>query len=149
VGKDVFIAHCPERINPGDPKWNVANIAGWSIVRWKGLAMAVDFYKDITNRRGAADEIHPAPPKRWRLWKILSGISISLSSMNWPGLFDNLISMWKMWSKAPRPSRLLLCAFSFLRCRRALHSGRSVLSHRTGQRKRFRSQIFAHRPRDQ
>lgn len=26
IGKDVFIAHCPERVNPGDPKWNVSNI---------------------------------------------------------------------------------------------------------------------------
>jgi nucleotide sugar dehydrogenase len=49
VGKDVFIAHCPERINPGDPKWNVANIARVvGSFDEKGLAMAVDFYKDIT-----------------------------------------------------------------------------------------------------
>lgn len=26
VGADVYLAHCPERINPGDPKWNVSNI---------------------------------------------------------------------------------------------------------------------------
>lgn len=26
VGKNVFISHCPERINPGDPVWNVSNI---------------------------------------------------------------------------------------------------------------------------
>lgn len=26
VGKDIYVAHCPERINPGDPKWNVSNI---------------------------------------------------------------------------------------------------------------------------
>ncbi|HCJ52881.1 MAG TPA: hypothetical protein DHV25_04150 [Candidatus Kerfeldbacteria bacterium] len=26
LGKDFFLAHCPERINPGDPKWNVRNI---------------------------------------------------------------------------------------------------------------------------
>ena len=26
VGKDYYLAHCPERINPGDPKWNVSNI---------------------------------------------------------------------------------------------------------------------------
>lgn len=26
VGKDIYLAHCPERINPGDPKWNVSNI---------------------------------------------------------------------------------------------------------------------------
>jgi nucleotide sugar dehydrogenase len=26
VGRDIYIAHCPERINPGDEKWNVSNI---------------------------------------------------------------------------------------------------------------------------
>lgn len=26
VGTDIYLAHCPERINPGDPKWNVSNI---------------------------------------------------------------------------------------------------------------------------
>lgn len=26
VGKTLHIAHCPERINPGDPKWHVGNI---------------------------------------------------------------------------------------------------------------------------
>jgi len=26
IGESVFISHCPERINPGDPKWNVTNI---------------------------------------------------------------------------------------------------------------------------
>jgi UDP-N-acetyl-D-glucosamine dehydrogenase len=26
VGKTLYIAHCPERINPGDPKWHVGNI---------------------------------------------------------------------------------------------------------------------------
>lgn len=26
AGKDFFLAHCPERINPGDPKWTVKNI---------------------------------------------------------------------------------------------------------------------------
>ena len=26
VGKDINLAHCPERINPGDPRWNVYNI---------------------------------------------------------------------------------------------------------------------------
>lgn len=26
VGKTIHIAHCPERINPGDPKWHVGNI---------------------------------------------------------------------------------------------------------------------------
>ncbi len=26
AGKDFNVAHCPERINPGDPKWNIYNI---------------------------------------------------------------------------------------------------------------------------
>lgn len=26
VGKDIFLAHCPERINPGDTKWDVSTI---------------------------------------------------------------------------------------------------------------------------
>ena len=26
ISRDVFIAHCPERINPGDEVWNVTNI---------------------------------------------------------------------------------------------------------------------------
>lgn len=26
LGKTIFLAHCPERINPGDPKWHVGNI---------------------------------------------------------------------------------------------------------------------------
>lgn len=26
VGKDLYLAHCPERINPGDTRWNVSNI---------------------------------------------------------------------------------------------------------------------------
>lgn len=26
VGKSIYLAHCPERINPGDPKWHVGNI---------------------------------------------------------------------------------------------------------------------------
>lgn len=26
VGEDYYLAHCPERINPGDKKWNVSNI---------------------------------------------------------------------------------------------------------------------------
>lgn len=27
IGEDIYLAHCPERINPGDPNWNVSNIA--------------------------------------------------------------------------------------------------------------------------
>lgn len=47
-GKDFFLAHCPERINPGDKKWGV-----WNIPRVVGgfndlsLKKAVKFYKSI------------------------------------------------------------------------------------------------------
>ncbi|EKE16306.1 MAG: UDP-glucose 6-dehydrogenase [uncultured bacterium] len=48
VGKDYEMAHCPERINPGDPKWNVTNIPRvvGSFTK-NGLAKAVAFYEDI------------------------------------------------------------------------------------------------------
>ncbi len=48
IGKDYELAHCPERINPGDPKWNVTNIPRvvGSFTK-KGLGAAVDFYSDV------------------------------------------------------------------------------------------------------
>lgn len=50
VGKDVFIAHCPERVNPGDPKWNVSNIprvvGSFDEI---GLSRAKDFYESIVD----------------------------------------------------------------------------------------------------
>lgn len=48
VGKDIYVAHCPERINPGDPKWNVRNIN--RVVGANSqpeLDMAVGLYKDL------------------------------------------------------------------------------------------------------
>lgn len=48
VGRDFSLAHCPERINPGDKKWNVRNIprvVGASDP--KGLKKAVAFYESI------------------------------------------------------------------------------------------------------
>ena len=48
VGSDVFIAHCPERINPGDPVWNVTNIPRvLGAFSQKGLNIALEFYKSI------------------------------------------------------------------------------------------------------
>lgn len=50
VNKDFFVSHCPERINPGDPKWNVENIprvAGSS--NEEGLARTIAFYESIVN----------------------------------------------------------------------------------------------------
>jgi len=50
VGRDVFIAHCPERINPGDPKWNVTNIPRVvGSFDKKGLKIALDFYRSIVD----------------------------------------------------------------------------------------------------
>lgn len=50
VGIDFEVSHCPERINPGDKKWNVYNIARniWaSTPEWtKKIA---DFYRDFIN----------------------------------------------------------------------------------------------------
>ena len=48
LGEDVFIAHCPERINPGDPKWNITNIPRVvGAFCAEGLQKAVDFYESI------------------------------------------------------------------------------------------------------
>jgi nucleotide sugar dehydrogenase len=52
VGKDYELAHCPERINPGDPKWNVTNIPRVvGSFSEKGLAKAVAFYEDIIDAK--------------------------------------------------------------------------------------------------
>ncbi|MEI8343444.1 MAG: nucleotide sugar dehydrogenase [Candidatus Moraniibacteriota bacterium] len=52
VGKDYELAHSPERINPGDPIWNVTNIPRvvGSFTK-KGLAQAVEFYEDIIDAK--------------------------------------------------------------------------------------------------
>lgn len=50
VGKDIFISHCPERINPGDPKWNVTNIPRVvGSFEKKGLDMSLQFYRSIVD----------------------------------------------------------------------------------------------------
>ncbi|HCP08807.1 MAG TPA: nucleotide sugar dehydrogenase [Candidatus Moranbacteria bacterium] len=50
IGKDVHIAHCPERINPGDEKWNVTNIPRVvGSMDKKGLQIALDFYASIVD----------------------------------------------------------------------------------------------------
>lgn len=48
VGHDIYLAHCPERINPGDPKWNVSNIN--RVVGANSqpeLDMAVELYRSL------------------------------------------------------------------------------------------------------
>jgi nucleotide sugar dehydrogenase len=48
VGKDIYLAHCPERINPGDPKWNVSNINRVVGANSKSeLDMAVKLYEEL------------------------------------------------------------------------------------------------------
>ena len=48
VGKDYELAHCPERINPGDSKWNVTNIPRVvGSFNDKGLETAASFYESI------------------------------------------------------------------------------------------------------
>lgn len=48
VGKDVSLAHCPERINPGDEIWNVTNIPRVvGALDTTGLRRAIDFYRSI------------------------------------------------------------------------------------------------------
>jgi nucleotide sugar dehydrogenase len=50
IGKDYFLAHCPERINPGDPKWNVTNIPRVvGSYDAEGLKIALEFYQSIVD----------------------------------------------------------------------------------------------------
>ncbi len=47
-GKDFYLAHCPERLNPGDKKWTIENIPRViGSFDEKGLRKAVRFYKSI------------------------------------------------------------------------------------------------------
>ncbi len=48
AGEDFYLAHCPERINPGDGKWSVANIPRVvGSLEERGLEMALHFYRSI------------------------------------------------------------------------------------------------------
>lgn len=50
LGTDVYLAHCPERINPGDPKWNVSNIPRVvGATDTTGLERALSFYRSIVD----------------------------------------------------------------------------------------------------
>ncbi len=55
VGRDYELSHCPERINPGDSRWNVTNInrVVGSFTK-RGLQKTLNFYKDIIDA-----EIYP------------------------------------------------------------------------------------------
>ena len=48
AGIDFYVAHCPERINPGDKKWNVENIPRVvGSLESTGLKKALAFYRSI------------------------------------------------------------------------------------------------------
>ncbi|MEK7182017.1 MAG: nucleotide sugar dehydrogenase [Patescibacteria group bacterium] len=50
VGTDIYISHCPERINPGDPKWDVTNIPRVvGSFDAKGLEISLAFYRSIVD----------------------------------------------------------------------------------------------------
>lgn len=50
VNEDYYLTHCPERINPGDPKWNVTNIPRVvGSFNEKGLNDAKEFYEAIVD----------------------------------------------------------------------------------------------------
>lgn len=52
TGEDFHLAHCPERINPGDKKWNITNIPRViGAISEDGLKRAVKFYKSILNSK--------------------------------------------------------------------------------------------------
>ncbi len=47
-GKDFFLAHCPERIDPGNVQWNVSNIPRViGALHPEGLKLATEFYRSI------------------------------------------------------------------------------------------------------
>lgn len=50
IGKDIYMSHCPERINPGDPNWDVTNIPRVvGSFEKTGLDMSVQFYSSIVD----------------------------------------------------------------------------------------------------
>jgi len=47
-GKDFYLAHCPERINPGDLKWTVRNIPRVvGGLEEKSLKLSLEFYRSV------------------------------------------------------------------------------------------------------
>lgn len=52
VGKTLHVAHCPERINPGDPKWHVGNINRVvGATTSEGLEIAYAFYDKLIDAK--------------------------------------------------------------------------------------------------
>lgn len=49
VGTDVYIAHCPERVNPGDKTWNVSNLPRVvGSFDETGLNIALEYYRNMS-----------------------------------------------------------------------------------------------------
>lgn len=56
-GKDFELSHCPERINPGDPKWNVLNIPrNVGSLSQKGNKHIANFYRSFLE--GKVNEVN-------------------------------------------------------------------------------------------
>lgn len=52
INDSLFLAHCPERINPGDPKWHVGNISRvLGASSDKALSMAYEFYDSLIDAK--------------------------------------------------------------------------------------------------
>ena len=52
AGKDFDVAHCPERINPGDSKWNVYNIPrNVGATTKEACKRVANFYRDILDTK--------------------------------------------------------------------------------------------------
>ena len=50
VGEEIFFAFCPERVDPGNEKWNIENIPRvLGAISDKGLDIAYNFYNEILN----------------------------------------------------------------------------------------------------
>ncbi len=57
INKDFFVAHCPERINPGDPRWNVYNIPrNVGATTPEATRYIADFYRQFLEA-----EVHEMP----------------------------------------------------------------------------------------
>lgn len=49
TGKDFYLAHCPERIDPGNKRWTIENLPRVvGALSQDGLKKTIDFYKTIT-----------------------------------------------------------------------------------------------------
>ena len=81
TGKRFFLSHCPERINPGDKKWNVSNISrvvgGFDA---ESLKRTADFYRSVLN----ADVFEVSSIRNAEATKILENIfrDVNLALVN-------------------------------------------------------------------